>query len=78
MQFNIEDQLINGIEFSTTQWNFNPEILISDATLNTYAFGIYYNDGVLTISDNLLSGTFSLPASALEAYVDENKILKLR
>ncbi|MFO0089888.1 MAG: hypothetical protein ACK518_03720 [bacterium] len=78
MELNITDQLISGIQLSTTEWNFNPEVLISEAAINTAIFGIYYNNDVLTINDNLLEGLFALSPSGLEAYVDENKILKLK
>lgn len=78
MEFNITDQLISGIKIGTTEWNFTPDILISEAGIKTLAHGIYYNDGVLVIRDNLLNGLFSLSPSGLETYIDENKILKLR
>jgi hypothetical protein len=78
MEFNITDQLISGIQFNTTQISFDTEILISEGCLNTFHFGIYYNNGVLTINDNLLEGLVSLSPSGLELYIDDNKILKLR
>jgi hypothetical protein len=78
MEFNIEDQLINGIQFNTIEWTFTPEVLISDAFINASAYGIRYYNGVLTIEDNNIGLLQSLSPSGLEVYVDENKILKLR
>jgi hypothetical protein len=78
MEFNIEDQLINGIQFNTIEWTFTPEVLISDAFINVGAYGIRYYNGVLIIEDNNIGLLQSSSPSGLEAYVDENKILKLR
>lgn len=77
MEFNITDQLVKGFHFNTTECNFSDEILISEATINTLAFGIYYNNGVLTIDDRILANTFNVSSNP-ELYIDDNKILKLK
>lgn len=78
MQFNIEDQLIKGFQFNTTEFNFNNEILLSEINIYTSIHGVSYDNGSLTIRDNILEGLFNLSSSTLELYIDNNKMLKLK
>lgn len=75
MEFNIQDQLIKGFQFGEMSCTILYDMLISDATISTRIFGVYYENGVLTINQPLLMGSSSTPT---EAYIDDNKILKLR
>lgn len=76
MDFLLEDQLINGFQLGTLTNTVSEPTLISDVMINTLIFGISYYNGVLTVNDEpLLMGSSDIPT---EAYVDDNKILKLR
>ena len=75
MEYNIQDQLVKGMEFGALTISVPEETLISDIAINTIIFGVSYYDGVLTVNQPLLMSSSSTPT---EAYIDENKILKLK
>jgi len=75
MEYIIEDQLIKGFEFGPMTWFVSEEQLISEVTINTLIYGVSYYNGVLTVDQPILMGSSSTPE---EAYIDENKILKLK
>ena len=75
MEYNIEDQLIKGMEFGALTISVSEETLISSIAINTVLLGVSYYDGVLTVNQPLLMSSSSTPT---EAYIDENKILKLK
>jgi hypothetical protein len=75
MEFNIENQLIKGMEFDTLVISVPEEKLISDVAIHTIFGGVSYYNGVLTVNRPFLMGSNT---TLTEAYIDNNKILKLK
>jgi len=69
MNFQIEDQLIKGYILGSLISNSVQDVLISQMALSTAIFGIFYKDGVLTITN--------IESDATEAFVEDG-ILKLK